>query len=109
MMTYSDLHLALSERLGWGAMLAKVAIPAINEIIANFGREYKHVHGKELTTEECGQRLLNIEHSDNIFGYLLFWGDDYFLYPMFLSLRGDIEHWMFSGSSHQEAIDEWFK
>ena len=33
MMNNSNLHLAISDKLGWGAMLASVAIPAIDRII----------------------------------------------------------------------------
>lgn len=119
-MNSSDLHLAISDKLGWGAMLASIAMPAIDRIINNYVNIESEIYG--ITVEDIWEDgefsegmkkcILNVP-ADHLFGYLYVSSiDDCYnkeLCDMFRSLRWEIEQEMFRGASYQEAIDEWFK
>ena len=94
-MTYTNLHLAISDKLGWGAMLASVAIPAIDKIIESTGIQDINVLDQYLASE--------------LFIYLGHPFDHLPEIKEFMNLRWEIEHEMFRGASYQEAINEWFK
>lgn len=94
-MFFTDLHLALSKKLGWDEMPAKVALPALDKIIKVSGVQ--------------DDRVLEKFHSMELFTCLGF----PFIYLSdikdFQSLRWEIEHEMFNGMSYEDAINEWFK
>lgn len=95
MATYTNLHLAIRNKLGWSDMPAKVADPAIDRIIEVSGIQDAKVLDQYLDTE--------------LFCYLG-WPFNYlFEIKDFINLRWEIEQEMFHGASYQEAIDEWFK
>lgn len=115
-----SLYLAISDKLGWGAMLASVAIPAINKIINNYVNIESEIYG--ITVEDIWENgefsegikkdILNIP-ADYLFGYLYIASiDDCYDQEscyMFRSLRWDIEREMFNGSPYWVAIDKWFE
>lgn len=90
----SNLHLAISDKLGWGEMPASVSIPAIDRIIEVSGIHY-------------------VDSVDMFRPYELFLlmgaPDSLTHLTDFLNLRCEIENEMFKGASYQEAINEWFK
>lgn len=93
-MTYTNLHLAIGMKLGWGEMPASVAIPAINKIIEVSGIQHAD--------------FVDMFHSYELF--LLMGSPASLTHPTdFLNLRWEIEREMFNGASYQEAINEWFK
>lgn len=95
MATYTNLHLVISDKLGWGEMLASVALPAIDKIIEVTGIQNAEVVESFSDTElfTClGFPLNNLSEIKD-----------------FQNLRYEIEREMFNGASYQEAIDEWFK
>lgn len=120
MATYTNLHLAISNKLGWGDMLASVAMPAIDRIINNYVNIQSEIYG--ITAEDIWEDgefsegikkdILNVP-ADYLFGYLYISSINNCynkeLCNMFRSLRWEIEQEMFHGASYQEAIDEWFK
>lgn len=115
MATYTNLHLAISNKLGWGDMLASVAMPAIDRIITNYSNVLFEMYGvseEDLHEDWLEYDMLRIP-ADYLFGYLYISSiDDCYnkeLCNMFRSLRWEIEQEMFHGASYQEAIDEWFK
>jgi hypothetical protein len=93
-MTYTNLHLAIGMKLGWGEMPASVAIPAINKIIEVSG-------------------IYHVDFVDMFRPYELFllMGSPASLTHLtdFLNLRWEIEQEMFNGSPYWVAIDKWFK
>ena len=110
-MTYESYHLAISNKLGWGDMLAEIALPAINMIISNFLGMINDRTGDVLSPEEVTPALLENYTADDIFGLL---GDDgdlnYLGSPqekVFVSLRFEIEAFMRDGFSFVEARREW--
>ena len=115
MTTYTDLQLAIRDKLGWGDMLASVAMPAINRIITNYSNVLFDMYG--VSEEDLHQDWLKYDMlripADYLFGYLHIASiDDCYdqeTCNMFRSLRWEIEQEMFHGSSYQEAMDEWFK
>lgn len=94
-MSYTNLHLAIGMKLGWGAMPASVAIPAINRIIEVSGIQ--------------DVKVLDQYTDDELFIYLGYPFNHLSDIKMFLNLRWEIEREMFNGSPYWEAIDEWFK
>lgn len=109
--SFNNLHLELSEHLGWNEMPATVALPALKEIISNHLNMVAEVSMEQFTEESAVNDLLQIE-PDYVFGLL---GSDFFGWigsaeeHVFVSLRGEIEDCMRAGMSHTEAIAEWFK
>lgn len=115
MTTYTNLYLAISDKLGWGEMPASVAIPAIHRIIINYSNVLFEMYGvseEDLHEDWLEYDMLRIP-ADFLFGYLHIASiDDCYnqeMCEMFRSLRGEIEQEMFKGASYQEAINEWFK
>lgn len=113
--TYTKLHLAISDKLGWGNMLESVALPAIDRIITNYSNVLFEMYGvskEDLHEDWLEYDMLRIP-ADYLFGYLYISSiDDCYnkeLCDMFRSLRLEIEQEMLRGASYQEAIDEWFK
>jgi len=120
MYTFTDLHLAISEKLGWGDMLAEVALPAIDRIISHFLGQIADATGDVLPM--CAAEALVVYPKwtpDDIFGLLcpdelssvrcVSGFDPHFPYEMFVGLRGEIEEYMRRGMDYQTAIAEWFK
>lgn len=110
--TYTSFHTALSKKLGWDAMLAKVALPAIDRIITNHLSHINDCTGDVLSPEDSVTALLRDSWTpDDIFSLLV--SPDYQEWmkekDLFTSLRFEIEEWMRRGSSYQEAIAEWYK
>jgi hypothetical protein len=111
-LSFTDSHLAISKKLGWDAMPAIVAIPAIDKIVNTaIDQRYEIMHNN--ASFECiANALIDRWSSDEIFALLI---DDAkssltpYMKKMFISLRCKIEDEMMSGSSYQEAIHEWFK
>lgn len=110
-MIIKPFHLAISNKLGWGDMLAKIAMPAIDKIVTNYLAAINERTGDVLTPEEAVPALLEYYTADDIFGLL---GDDgdlnYLGSPqekMFISLRFEIEAFMRDGFSFVEARREW--
>ena len=116
MATYTNLQLAIRNKLGWGDMPAKVADPAIDRIITNYSNVLFEMYGvseEDLHEDWLEYNMLRIP-ADYLFGYLYISSIDDVCYnkelcDMFRSLRWEIEQEMFHGASYQEAIDEWFK
>lgn len=112
-LSFNDLHLAFSEKLGWGEMPATVAIPAIDYIVNTACAQVCHATGcDDITFEEMAHIMLNSWSSDAIFAML---GDDEDfslqgeMKALFISLRYEIEDEMRYGNSFNDAINEWFK
>lgn len=111
-LTFTDSHLAISKKLGWNAMPAIVAIPAIDKIVNTaINQRYEIMHNH--ASFECiANALIDRWSSDEIFALLL---DDAkssltpYMKKMFISLRYEIEDEMMSGVYYQEAINEWLK
>lgn len=95
MTTYTNLHLAIIDKLGWGDMLASVAMPAIDRII-----EVSGIQDTEVVESFSGTELFTC------LGFPL---NSLCEIKDFQNLRWEIEQEMFHGASYQEAIDEWFK
>lgn len=115
MTTYTDLQLAIRNKLGWGDMLASVAMPAVDRIITNYSNILFEMYGvgkEDLHEDWLEYDMLRIP-ADYLFGYLYISSiDDCYnkeLCDLFRSLRWEIEREMFNGASYQEAINEWFK
>lgn len=110
--TYTSFHTALSKKLGWDAMLAKVALPAIDRIVNNQISHINDCTGDVLDPETVATSLLQDSWTpDDLFGLLI--SPDYYEWQMekdlFISLRFEIETFMRRGMSHIEAINEWYK
>ena len=95
MATYTNLHLAISDKLGWGAMLASVALPAIDKIIEVSGIQ--------------DVKVLELFTDTELFTCLGFPLNRLSEIRDFQNLRWEIEQEMFHGASYQDAINEWFK
>ena len=112
MTQFTPLHLAISNKLGWGDMLAEIALPAIQVIInsfANISMEMYGISESKLHLDEVMPRM----EADNLFSFLLLSSvEDGYSHKdlqLFISLRGEIEDYMRHGCNYQEAIAEWFK
>ena len=90
-----SLAIQLSNKLGWGDMLAHIALPAIEELIAITGQEI--------------EELLDIADPDVIFGFFAGLDADQSDIVSLLSVRKEIEDCMRQGISHTDAISEWWK
>jgi len=102
-MIIKPFHLAISNKLGWGDMLARIAVPAIDKIVTNYLAAINERTGDVLTPEEAVPALLEYYTADDIFGLL---GDDGDLNYLgsenerqFIGLRKQIEYFMFEGFS----------
>lgn len=94
-MIFTDLHLALSKRLGWDEMPAKVALPALDRIIEVSGVQDIQVLEKFYSMEFFTYLGFPFEYLSDI--------------KDFQSLRWEIEREMFNGIPYEDAINEWFK
>lgn len=88
------LAIKLSDKLGWGDMLAHIALPAIEKII--------YISNK--TVDE----LLLLD-ADSIFGFLAGIDVTYEDWSSLISVRDEIEDSMRQGMTHTDAINEWWK
>lgn len=109
-LSFNDLHLAISEKLGWGEMPATVAIPAIDYIVNTACAQVCHATGcDDITFEEMAHIMLKDWSDDAIFAML---GDDEDfslqgeMKALFISLRYEIEDEMRYGNSFSDAINE---
>lgn len=120
MTQFTPLHLAISDKLGWGDMLAEIALPAIDRIISRFLGNIAEATGDVLPMDAAEVLVIYPKWTpDDIFGLLCpdelssvrctpdF--DPHFPYEMFIDLRGEIEEYMRRGMDYQTAINEWFK
>ena len=110
--TYKPFHLALSKKLGWDDMLAKVALPAIDRIITNQISHINDCTGDVLSPDSVAEVLLQDSWTpDDIFSLLV--SPDYQTWEqekdLFASLRFEIEEWMRRGNSYEHSIAEWYK
>lgn len=117
MTTYTDLHLAISDKLGWSAMLASVAIPAIDRIIEGFilwnvscghSREEMIPNGDYTNLWNAMNRF----SSDEIFAYIVLTTIDDMtsrdrVRPV-IYLRAEIEYEMkVHNLQYDQALYEW--
>ena len=112
MTQFTPLHLAISDKLGWGDMLAEIALPAIDTIVSHFIGLISDATGDILRPDHAAEYLINHGDSDFIFGLLWLNELGYEDSPelaQFFSLRGEIEDCMRRGMDYQTAINEWFK
>lgn len=107
------LYQAISDKLGWGDMLASVALPAIERIVNNYIWLVAERHGTTITVDDCWN-LVTMESwtPDSIFGLLIC--DDPLLFDsedeaQFISLRDEIEWCMRLGFDYIDSIKEWYK
>lgn len=109
MYQFISLHLAISDKLGWGDMLAEIALPAIQQILENAAKQRSAQMEKPVGYESIQDDLLAMSAED-LFVLLCsserLWEWERHL---FLSLRGEIETRMRNGDDYQTAINEWFK
>ena len=109
MFQFTHLHLAISDKLGWGDMLPKIALPAIQQILENAAKQCsKNIEepvGYELLEDD-----INAMSADDLFCCLL--SKDCYT-PKdkydFECMRFEIEYDMRHGVDYQNAITEWFK
>ena len=109
MTQFTHLHLAISEKLGWGDMLAEIALPAIQQILENAAEQCSAQIEEPVGYELLEDDILAMS-SDALFTLLyspkhLSEEEQHTL----LSLRGEIEDYMRRGYNHTTAIAEWFK
>ena len=120
MYQFTPIHLAISEKLGWGDMLAEIALPAIDRMISHFLEQGSKDAGFVLPMDAAELIVIYPNWtSDDIFGLLcpdelssvrcVSGFDPHFPYEMFVGLRGEIETYMRRGMDYQTAIAEWFK
>lgn len=98
-MIITDLHLALSEKLGWGAMLATVAVPVLDRILCNYKDACLFHFGPEWDDDVDFEHILNMS-SDHIFALILGNNSLEFDSPeelSFISNRKEIEGLLFDG------------
>jgi len=112
MFQFTQLHLAISAKLGWGDMLAEIALPAVDRIVNNFANVSMEMYGMSEAELHLYEVMPKME-ANVLFSYLLTSSveDHYSLKEIhdFINLRGEIENDMRHGIPHQEAIAEWFK
>lgn len=107
MTQFTPLHLAISDKLGWGDILAEIALPAIDTIVSHYIGLVFDAIGDILRPEYAAGFLAKHWHADDIFGLL--WlnelGDeDSPELAQFKSLRSAIEADMRMGFSYKTAI-----
>lgn len=107
------LYQAISDKLGWGDMLASVALPAIEKMVSNYIWLVAERHGTSITPDDCWN-LVTMESwtSDDIFGLLVC--DNSLTFDSeeeyeFILLRNEIESCMRMGFEYINAIKEWYK
>ncbi len=99
---------AISEILGWGDMLAIIAIPAIERMLDNLHENVAEATGDDLTEEDMLSAIQEFYEPDDVFGLLI-----ETLYTSqedvhaFIGLRKDIEAFMLMGFSFIDAIREY--
>ena len=97
--------------LGWDAMDVEIAIPAIGQILSNFVWLISERYVTDVTPEDAAAILLEYYTADDIFGLLGYTDDPNYLGSKdehdFISIRGEIEAFMFAGFSFVDAIKEW--
>lgn len=113
-LSFNDLHLAISKKLGWGEMPAIAAIPAIDYIVNTACAQVCHAVGDtDVTFEEMAVIMLGDSWSSDAIFAMLGDDEDFTLHgemkELFISLRWEIEDEMKHGSHFQDAINEWFK
>lgn len=108
MYTFTDLHLAISEKLGWGDMLAKIALPAIQQILDNCAKECSMQIEEPVGYEILEDDILRMD-GDNLFTHLIEIRCPHEDRLLIVVLRGEIEEYMRRGMDYQTAIAEWFK
>ena len=111
-MKYEKFHLQLIDKLGWGDMLAEIAIPAIDSILSNYIGNIAEATGDVLDSELAASCLIDKWDGDHIFGLLAatssrFYGSED--EKLFISLRNEIEYLMRNDEPHELAIAEWWK
>ena len=118
MFQFTHLHLAISDKLGWGDMLAKIALPAIQQILENAAKrcsaQIEEPVGYELLKDDIlamsADDIFSLLCPDELSSILCVSGlDPRYPYRMFIGLRGEIEDYMRHGDDYQTAINEWFK
>ena len=112
MTQFTHLHLAISDKLGWGDMLAEIALPAIDRIVNNFANVSMEMYGVPEAELHLDEVMLKME-ADVLFSYLITSSieDHYSLKDIhdFINLRGEIEYGLRCGYDYKSAIAEWFK
>lgn len=111
-LSFNDLHLAISEKLGWDEMPAIVAIPAIDHIIDIAYAQVMQYRDHCSREEKAFSMLSGYWTSDAIFCMLIDTERGTLRRrkrELFLSLRAEIEEEMKRGLSYRDAINEWLK
>ena len=112
MYQFTPIHLAISKKLGWGDMLAKIALPAIDCIISHFLGLISDATGDVLPIDAAEVLVTSPAWTpDEIFGLLCTDGGDPMSSPVmqFIGLREEIETYMRRGMDFESAINEWYK
>lgn len=107
MTQFTHLHLAISNKLGWGDILAEIALPAINTIVSHYIGLVSDATGDILRPDLAAEFLVNHWDSNSIFGLLWLNELGYEDSPelaQFISIRGEIEADMRMGFSYKTAI-----
>ena len=117
MMNNSDLHLAISDKLGWGDMLASVATPAIARIIEGFiswNISCGHSREEMIPNGDYSKlwNAMNRFSSDEIFVYIVLTTVDDMesrdRVRFVISLRTEIEYEMgVNRLQYNQALYEW--
>lgn len=103
MTQFTPLHLAISEKLGWGDMLAEIALPAIQQILDNCAKECSMQIEEPVGYETLEDDILRMD-GDDLFAHLIEVGDPREDYLLIVALRGEIEADMRMGFSYKTAI-----
>ena len=111
-MLYEKFHLAISNKLGWGDMLSKIAMPAIEAIVTNHAAHINDCTGDVIGANIVAESLLlDSWSSDDVFSllaspYYIDWQVDML---NFIKLRSNIETEMRRGVPFRLAISKWYK
>lgn len=110
MYQFTPFHLAISNKLGWGDMLAEIALPAIDRMITNYIGHFSDATGDILSVEDAGSVMSGFE-SDDLFSLIAspYYPEWEQMRDDLINLRGEIEEYMRRGYDYQTAIAEWFK
>lgn len=105
MYTFTPLHLAISNKLGWGGMLAEIALPAIDRMITNYIGHVSDATGDILSVEDAGSVMSGFE-SDDLFSLIAspYYPEWEYMRNDFIRLRSAIEADMRMGFSYKTAI-----
>ena len=109
MCQFTPFHLAISNKLGWGDMLAEIALPSIDRIISNHAGHIFDCTGDVIDSENVAASLLQDSWSaDEVFGLLV--SPDYLTWEnekdLFIAFRCEIEELMKCGIDFFNAIAE---